>query len=82
MELKKMHRVKSYDRKKWFYENWAKNGRNPLYSCSKHKMGGHWPRMVGLSWNFFCTGMKKKISTLLISEVEIATMPFVDVANI
>ena len=31
---------------------------------------------------FFCTGMKKKISTLLISEVEIATMPFVDVANI
>ena len=37
-------------------------------------------KLIGLK--FFCTGMKKKISTLLISEVEIATMPFVDVANI
>ena len=39
--------------KKLFYENWAKNGQNPLYFGSKLKMGGHRPRMVRLSWNFF-----------------------------
>ena len=36
-----------------------------------------------INWiEFFLYRYKKKISTLLISEVDIATMPFVDVANI
>ena len=41
--LKKMNRVKSFDRNKILYENWAKNCQFPLYSGSKLKMGGRSP---------------------------------------
>ena len=46
-ELKKMHRVKIYDKNKKKDEKSAKKGQFPLYFDPKIKMSGHRLRMVG-----------------------------------